>query len=370
MSEIKVDIKVDQLKPGLQLAENVTSPMGGVILYKGSRTEDYHKELLQAFTIETVKVIEEKKSQTPLKVPEKKASDKIPSTTATVKNPLQIEMEKNYNQAVSVIKNIMLQVEYTKKVPLLEIRTAIKPLLEQVCEQPKISLVMNQLRAAGEYTYKHSIGVGIISTVIARFLNYKDNELMQIGLAGTLHDIGKAKISNDILMKKGPLNHDQYNEIKKHPIYSYEILEKVTGINQGVVLAALEHHEREDGKGYPYGRKGFETHPYSKIVAVADIFHAMTSNREYKEADNIYHVLKQISEDAFGKLDPNVVTKFVSGLMDYCIGKTVILSNEMVGEIILINNSAPLKPLVKVENNFIDLSRRSDVHITHLSIEL
>ncbi|OEF97307.1 HD-GYP domain-containing protein [Desulfuribacillus alkaliarsenatis] len=370
-----IEVNIKDLKAGALLAEDVKSSLGGAILYKDTRIEEYHKELLNAFTISSVKIVEEKKTETKLTKTKLSENKKQKSNTSdnnepTLKKPAfkYEEFEKQYNKAVGLLKNVMLEVEYTRKVPLLEIRSAIKPMLENICDQPNITLVLDQIKSKEAYTYQHLVGVGVLSTLIARFMNYKENELMQIGLAGTLHDIGKAKISDSILRKKGPLNHIEYEEIKKHPIYSYEILENVTGINQGVVLAALEHHERDDGFGYPYKRKGFEMHPYSKIVAVADIFHAMTSNREYKNAENIYHVLKQINQDAFGKLDPKVVTSLINGLLNYCIGKSVELNNGTKGEIIFINSTVPLKPLIKVGNEFIDLNKRTDIAIEKLTI--
>jgi len=373
-----IDIKVDNLKQGQIIAENIISPLGGVLLYKGSQVLDYHKEMLKAFTITTVKVTEDKKNHnehqkiTETKkqkdIDNKRSENNIQKDFKEVKKEKAIdtEFQKQFTKATSLIKNIMLEVEYTKKVPLMEIRNVIKPLLEQMCEQPNISLVISQIQSNEDYTYQHLIGVGVMSTLIAKFLNYKESELMQIGLAGTLHDIGKAKISDTILKKKGSLTNSEYEEIKKHPIYSYELLKNVTGINQGVLLAALEHHERQDGRGYPFGRKAFEVHPYSKIVAVADVFHAMTSNRAYKNAENIYHVLKQIKEDAFGKLDPQVVTNLINNLIAYSVGNTVTLTDGQVGEVIFINNQEPLKPLVKVGNEFIDLSRRLDIGIDQL----
>lgn len=367
-----IEVNVKNLKTGSIVAENVVSPLGGVIVYKGTRIEEQHKQVLTAFTIGSIKIEEEKKppilKPTPTKPVINQDKKEMDSSGSHQKKFVNEEFEKHYRKASSLIKKVMQEVEFTKNIPLLEIRATIKPMLEQICDKPDLSLVMNQLRANEEYTYQHLIGVGLISTLIGKFMNYKENELMQIGLAGTLHDIGKARIEDRILRKKGPLSRDEYEEIKKHPIYSYEFLKNVTGINQGVVLAALEHHEREDGMGYPYKRKGFEIHPYAKIVAVADIFHAMTSNRDYKDAENVYHVLKQISEDAFGKLDPQVVTKLINGLVSYCVGKKVKLTNGTEGEIIFINNNTPLKPLVKVGNDFIDLSRRNDVMIEQMSM--
>ena len=370
-----IEIKIDKLKQGQIIADNIISPLGGVLIYKGSHVLEYHKDMLKAFTITTVKVMEDKKayneSQKVVEIKKQKDIENQKSEKGSQAEIKEVkkekasdtEFQKQFNKATSLIKNIMLEVEYTKKVPLMEVRNVIKPLLEQICEQPNISLVIGQIRSNEDYTYQHLIGVGVMSTLIAKFLNYKENELMQIGLAGTLHDIGKAKISDTILNKKGSLSNIEYEEIKKHPIYSYELLKNVTGINKGVLFAALEHHERQDGKGYPFGRKAFEVHPYSKIVAVADVFHAMTSNRAYKNAENIFHVLKQIKEDAFGKLDPQVVTNLISNLMAYSIGSTVTLTNGKVGEVVFINNQDPLKPLVKVENEFIDLSRRLDIEI-------
>ncbi len=368
-------IKTNQLRKGLCLAEDVISPLGGVLLYKDTLIEEYHKDLLTAFTINSVKIQDFHSQGTKSKV---KVGDAKLHQTKKEKQDASIainspdvakkDFQKQYADAVHFIKNVMIEVEYTKKIPLMEIRSILKPLVDQVCEQPKILFAKNQMRSNEEYTYQHLIGVSLISALIAKFMNYKENELMAIALAGIFHDIGKTRISDEILNKKGTLNQYEFEEMKKHPLYGYEILKNITGLHPGVALAALEHHEREDGNGYPYGRKSYEIHPYGKIIAVADIFNAMTSERVYKEAKNIYQVLKQLNADAFGKLDPQVVRKLINGLLTYCVGNTVTLSGGKIGEIVFINNQEPLSPLIKVGNDFIDLSQRSDISIESMDL--
>ncbi len=381
------EVDVEMLKPNHYYSEDIFSPTGGVIIAKDTKVEEYHTSLLRAFQI--------KKARVHIKTPgdavarpadrskvstdgASKGADKgqgavksessgpAAGNMAYTMKTRQADFQSYYDAAVKLIKKVMLEVEFTRRIPLMELRAALKPLIDHINQQPTIIFKIEESKIREDYTYHHSVGVALYSILIAKFMGHADNELMQLGLAGLLHDLGKAKIPDSILKKNGPLTEEEFTEIKKHAVYSYDFLKSVTGINAGVALAGLEHHEREDGKGYPRGIKGFEMHPYSKIVAVADVMHAMMSNRDYKEGENIYHVLKHIQEDSFGKLDAKVVTKLLNNILGFFVNKDVHLTNGEVGEIILLNSSDPLRPLVKTNSGFVDLSTSSSIQIKKL----
>src|SRR5690606_30313385 len=155
-----------------------------------------------------------------------------------------------------------------------------------------------------------------------------------IALAGLFHDIGNVRIDAAILEKPSKLTSAELEEMRRHTIYGYQILKTVPSINEGVKLCALQHHEKEDGTGYPLALKGDKIHPYAKFVAVADIFHAMTGNRTYKKPTSPYLVLEQLMTDSFGKLDPAIVQTFVTKVTQFNQGTVVKLNDSRIGEII------------------------------------
>src|SRR5690606_13099035 len=191
---------------------------------------------------------------------------------------------------------------------------------------------------ADEYTYQHSVQVGILSYYLSRWMGKKEEESLLAGKAGFLHDIGKSHITNEILRKPDKLDEDEFTLMKKHTIVGYEIIKN--SIESPVVaLAALQHHERLDGSGYPLSIVGEQMQPISKIVAVADIFSAMISSRVYREKRNMIVVLKELNEMSFGAIDPIVTQTLIRNMLPSFIGKQVVLKSGERGMIIWNNQN-------------------------------
>jgi len=155
-----------------------------------------------------------------------------------------------------------------------------------------------QMMSFDYHTYTHSINVCTLAVGLARFSGINDQlELDKIGTGALLHDVGKTKVSEAILNKPGPLTPMEMGFIKKHPKWGYEILKKTDLISEDSYYPILQHHERENGTGYPYGLMADEIHPFGKIVAIADVFDAMTTERVYRQAVNSFPALKEMYLD-------------------------------------------------------------------------
>jgi HD-GYP domain-containing protein (c-di-GMP phosphodiesterase class II) len=273
------------------------------------------------------------------------------------------EISMEIESASKQISEIFHYVQRTQTVPLQEINHAIIPTITKAAEIPHIYYLFKEMLEKDEYTYRHNICVGIISTYIGKWLGLTGEALTELTLASTLHDIGKTKIKSHILHKPGKLSEKEYEEVKLHTVYGYELLKKVPGLPPSIPLTALSHHERENGEGYPFRLKGENTNYFAKIVAVADVFHAMSSDRVYHEAIPFYHVIRQMNEDAFGKFDPSILLVFLNKIMESLVGKQVMLSNKIEGQIIMINPYDPIHSLVKAGEDIIDLNREREIKI-------
>ncbi|WP_341281857.1 HD-GYP domain-containing protein [Paenibacillus sp. FSL H8-0537] len=255
------------------------------------------------------------------------------------------------------------QIRYAKQIPVLQIREKIIPSINELSEIPDFYELLGALQSKDDYSYRHNIGVGVLSTLIGKWMDMDERDLMQLTMAGTLHDIGKTKIPNEILNKPGSLDTKEFDLMKKHTIFGYELLKDTVGINHVQALVALQHHERQDGSGYPLGLRSEQIAPLSKIVAVADVFHAMTSDRPYRKALPFYETLIQMNKNIFGEFDPQISKLFMDKMMQSMLGHQVLLTNNEIGSIVLINPQNALRPLVKMNDNFIDLSRDTSLHI-------
>lgn len=240
-----------------------------------------------------------------------------------------------------------------------QIQKRIMPKIQELCINVNISNVILQLRKKDNYTYRHCIGVAVISFLIGKWLGMKEEELQDLAIAGLMHDLGKIKIPDSILHKTSRLSTEEYAEMKLHTHFGYEMLRNLPEMTEQQALVALQHHEREDCSGYPFGVSGEKMTQFSKIVAVADVFHTMISERVYKKPVPLYRVFQEIYQRACGLFDPMIVQCFITNMMNRMIGDSVFLSNGQVARIIMLHPDDLINPLVEAKGTFYDL-RRSD----------
>ncbi|MNR07874.1 Cyclic di-GMP phosphodiesterase response regulator RpfG [compost metagenome] len=146
------------------------------------------------------------------------------------------------------------------------------------------------------------------------------------------------------------------------------MLRETVGINYRVALVALQHHERADGTGYPLQLKDSQMDKMSRIVAVADVFHAMSSKRPYHEMMPFHEVVFRLREGFFGELDPHIVSIFLHNIIYNLVGRQVLLTDGRWGEVVYINPTDDTNPLVRIDNSFLDLSRERHIHIKEVVI--
>ena len=172
----------------------------------------------------------------------------------------------------------------------------------------------------------------------------------------------------EILNKPGRLTAEEFDLIKLHPVFGYEMLMRTDGSTEREKLVALQHHERQDGSGYPYGIRGDRIDAYSRIVAVCDVYHAMSSRRSYHEPSPFYAILEQMSQNRFGEFDAAIVGVFIDKMMNMTVGNDVKLSDGSIGSIVLVHPTEPLRPLVKIGERFVDLRREPNVKIEQVIV--
>lgn len=248
----------------------------------------------------------------------------------------------------------------------------IKKEIDKIANDIQESLVINtfllneilEVKEIDEYLYNHSLNVAVIANMIGKWLNFNEKKVKKLILAGVLHDIGKLKIEKKILNKKEKLNSDEFEIMKSHSTLSYKMLMNIGYKNKEILKAVIMHHEKEDGSGYPLGVKGNEIPIFAKILSIADIFDAMTSDRCYKKRVSPFKVLEMFQNQTFGKLDYKIVIVFIEKFLEHYIGSEVLLTNGIKAKITSINIYELTKPFLMTENgNFIDLSKERNIFI-------
>ncbi|KQL46923.1 c-di-GMP phosphodiesterase [Brevibacillus choshinensis] len=354
-----VDVK--QLTIGTKLAEEVHTSLGGLLFAKGTTLFEKDMEYLEAFMVKQV-LVEDSEEVTYVEQSDQKEMDQ-PVVSAKVVQEKPAAFQQSFEKAVTTLKNLLVRVQGGDNIPVMEVREVVAPILSQFQSQPQVMLSLRHFSRMDSYAYEHAIAVGIISYMIAKWIKVPEKEWMQVALAGTLLDVGKTKIDRRILQKPGKLTPEEFEEMKKHTVYGYQIIKSSHGLSEGVALAALQHHEREDGSGYPLSLPGSKLHLYSKIVAVADMYHAMCSDRIYQKAQSPYVVVEQLVQDSFGKLDPGIVRAFVDGITQFAAGTIVELSDGTIGKIVFTDRNHPTRPMVETGGKIVNLAESR-----HLSI--
>ncbi|WP_314591728.1 HD-GYP domain-containing protein [Paenibacillus terrigena] len=239
------------------------------------------------------------------------------------------------------------------------------PLTNEIKDQRDVVNLLLMLNGKNDYTLQHSIQVGLLSYFIATWMGYAEEEAQLIGKAGYLHDIGKCRIDDAILYKPGRLNDYEFRMMTQHTIHGYEIIRNSI-YPYSIAIVALQHHERMDGSGYPYHLLGSNIHPYSKIVGIADVYCAMITDRIYQQKRDLMSVLKELHEMSFAKLDPTITHIFISHMIPNFIGKNVLLNSGETGKIVMTNNSDYFRPLIHLNDRFVDLSMDHSLEITEI----
>lgn len=274
-----------------------------------------------------------------------------------------IEDELSRGIQIDEVISIELRNEGAKAVKegnIDSLKSIAKDIVSQLLEKDKsISLDIKDLRTYDNYTYKHSVNVAVISTIIGIYLSYDEEWLYELCLAALMHDIGKTKIDPGIINKPGRLSMMEYRIVQEHARYSYDILDENYLISARTKQAVLHHHENEDGTGYPDRLVGDEIPPYAKIIHVADVYDALTSKRPYKKPYALSEAIEYLMGGSNVLFDRNAVEAFLEAVPVYAKGIDVLMTN---GEraIVVSNTSNPLRPIVRLVDSGKDIDLSND----------
>ena len=224
--------------------------------------------------------------------------------------------------------------------------------------------LLRGLRSNDDVIYAHCLNVAMVSRAIGKWLKFSREDLDILTLAGLLHDIGKMLVPMDILTKTGKLTDDEFTKIRQHPTDGYKILKKIPGLDPRILYAALQHHERFDGSGYPRHLPGDEIDDFAAIIAIADVYDAMTAIRAYRAPKCAFEVIEDFEKDGLQKYNPKYILTFLKHIATYYQNSKVILSDGEKVDIIYINSSSLSRPIVRyADGRVVDLSHERSLKI-------
>ena len=325
---MNITLMLDQIQPGMILNRPVINENGKIILSEGIVLSDSVLLRLQSMGI----------TQLDIRLHDNPAS-------------MESQFADSYSHTISAISDSFEKIRYFKEVPLAQMNELVERSVNPMIEIPSVLLLLSSVQQFDDYTFQHSLNVAVISGILGKWQGLTGDKLKNLVAAGLLHDIGKLKISENILTKPGPLSPEEHLLMQRHPVDGYQMLASAPNVSQEVLLGVLQHHERIDGTGYPMGKMAEKIHLFAKIIAIADIYAAMTSDHAYRDRQTPFDAAYIINRDMFQKLDAGLCLTFLEHVRDSLLGNIVVLSDGRKAKVISAGGTASISPIVITEEN-------------------
>ncbi len=320
-------VPVEKLEPGMKVGYPVLGEDGSVLLNQGVILNPTYIRRLRELGFKSIFVetdlFQDVKIDEPIKLDTRQRVQKI--FHDTVKRLQRGDMT-SYREVSRVLENI----------------------LEEILAHEKSIVYLVQMRSCSDSIFTHSVNVAVLSLLLGKYLDLSLLQLRKLGLGALLHDLGKIRFPEGFLKEKESLDEEEKRIIRMHPIWSKEIIQSHTDYDFLVSLIALQHHERLDGSGYPYGLLEPDIHFLARICACSDVYDALTVDRPYRKRFSYAEALEYLMGNVGKLFDLQVVTTMVRHIAPYPVGEVVRLTTGEVGVVVRLNEGLPIRPVVRV----------------------
>lgn len=357
-------VHIYQCKHGDILADDVYDDCGILIESKDTEINEHVIKRLKTFRIRQLSVYELQNTENTENIENIKNIENIENTE---NGGVSLdEFKKDYRKDLNIMKQVLGDLAAGRTPDYEKVECISNSIYSKINSISNIVECMNEVKNMDEYTYTHCINVSMYALLIAKWLNLSEAETRNVVTTGILHDIGKSRISSDILNKKGTLLPEEYERIKRHADIGYHISKDIPHLTDEIREGILMHHEREDGKGYPSGIKGDNINRYAKIISVVDVYDALTSQRVYKKRITPFDTFSELIRIGYGYFDTKVLMTFLSNISCYYIGTIVKMNNGETGKVIFVAPQSITMPIVSVNGKYIDLSQDRQFKIVEM----
>lgn len=261
-----------------------------------------------------------------------------------------VEFQKSFVENTEALEGYLHDIIQNNSIDPDAMLQSVSKLITQGTTTIGMFDMLHSMRSYDDLTYVHSMSVSLICNMFGKWLKLDEDELRILTLAGLLHDIGKIKIPENIIKKPSKLTNDEYKQIKQHTVEGYKILRNLP-IDSRIKDAALMHHERCDGGGYPLSVTGEKIVDFAKIVAIADVYDAMTAARVYRGPMCPFKVISIFEEEGLQKYDSFYILTFLKNVGQTYINNRVKLNDGREGTVVLIHDDAVSRPLIRFDDN-------------------
>lgn len=329
-------IAIFDAQPEMILAKEVFSRTGRLLIRRGELLNAQRVRKLIEFGIPTIYI-----------------EDGSDAYEDTILNNSDIEIPdiistETRDEAERVVQELMSDVKAGHTINTHRVKHVVEDIVNELIRNRFIVTKLADIRILDDYTFAHSVNVCVLSVSTGLAMGFLKHQLQKLAIGAILHDIGKMLVPEEILNKPGELTKSEFAEMKKHSIIGYELLKEQSEIPATAALVALQHHERYNGEGYPHGIKNENIHEHAKIVAIADVYDALTADRVYKNAVLPYECVEILIASSGYQFDPAFVRTFVENVAIYPIGTVVELNTGETAAVIDSNRILPTRPTVLI----------------------
>jgi HD-GYP domain-containing protein (c-di-GMP phosphodiesterase class II) len=327
-------VQPDNLKPGMVLARDLLGPRNEVLLTRGHQLTAANIARLNQIDHKDVYIV-----------------DNLDEVTEADEGIISLRLKRNTVNAVrALFSHIEAGNREAQSNSFLQLRHYLDEIIDELSADRSMLVNMADLKAHDDYTYYHSVSVATLSILLGISANMNRTALYKLGMGALMHDIGKVFISRDLLNKPSTLTTEEFEKMKLHSSFGYDYLREQWGGPVESVVAVLTHHERYDGGGYPFGLMGDKQPLEGKIIALSDVYDAMTSDRAYHSALPPSEAIEHIMGNSGILFDPQVVRAFMNRVVPYPVGSRVRLSNGLTAIVVATNKESLMRPKVKPIN--------------------
>jgi len=360
-------VRTSDLVPGMITYEDVYSYNNQLIVKKGSVLDDSTITKLEFYSVISIRIDDEIVIDSTEDVSDfHNLPDTLPYSERIKATRQFKEFEREFVNNTEALKgnlNALLK-NHTFDTDVL--LSSVTNLISKSSTSISMFDMLHNMRNYDDFTYVHSMNVSLICNIFGHWLEMSTEDIQILTLSGLLHDIGKLLVPEEIIKKPGKLNDKEFSVIKTHTLQGYNVL-KDLNIDTRIKAAALMHHERCDGSGYPLGYKENQIVDFAKIVAIADVYDAMTAARCYRGPMCPFSVIAIFEEEGLQKYDSRYILSFLNHIGETYINNRVRLNNGIEGDIIMLNKNLVSRPLIRcTDGSFINLAERKDLHIVTL----
>lgn len=334
-------MRTRQLKPGMQVDHPISDRLGRVLVARGATLDEYIIDAMLKMGVMSIYIQEF--------IDDDEEEPVSPAAQKNI-NRLRTDDRAKVSLSASVRERVAEGIQYvynnTSDPALVQTTANITDsLMSAIQANDAVAIDISALKTSDEYTFKHSVDVATISMIVAKKMGMPDDAIHEIGIAGLLHDVGKTRIPLKILNKPGRLDDAEFEIMRQHSVYSYRIIQNNTDLSEEVKLGVLQHHEKINGNGYPMAVPGHKISPYAKILAVADIYDALVTERPYKAAFSQREAVEMIMSMT-QELDLFAMESFLQSMILYPVDSVVELSNGEKAKVVKNSPYYILRPTV------------------------